>query len=163
MLPLLAVCACEYANFLSYHHKLEKRDVICAVYFACYPALFVKIFMSWLPLVVGHPQLGGEGRREEERNVRQGLLDMDGTSTKYEAYLPTTPLMLTSSTTLQRSALLNPIICRQADYFLLFSKKYWEIALLKCALTVALRVINTTTDSKKILISLRAFGVLGAI
>ena len=65
MLPLLAVCACEYANFLSYHHKLKKRDVTCAVYFACYPALFVKIFMSWLPLVVPNSGERGEGRGRE--------------------------------------------------------------------------------------------------
>jgi len=96
------------------------------------------------------PTWGGE-RREDKRNVPQGLLDMDGTSTKYEAHLPTTPLMLTSSTTPKRSALFNPIICREGAHSLLFSKKFWSTAFPECALTVALRVINTTTDLKRIL------------
>ena len=65
--------------------------------------------------------------------------------------------MLTRATTLQRNALLNLIICREGEYFLLFSKKFRTIAFPECALTVALRVINTTTDSERVLISRLAF------
>jgi len=72
--------------------------------------------MFLLPLALSKdiPNLWG-GRREEERKVPLELLDMDGTSTKYEAYLPTTALMLTSSTMPQRSASLNRIFCRDGE------------------------------------------------
>jgi len=38
---------------------------------------------------------------------------------------------------------LNLIICREAEYFLLFSNFFWTIAFAEFALTVAFRVINT--------------------